>query len=141
MAKRLGRRKAREMLAEGEYSSARQRRFLGARASGEPVRPARNPRELWGVWVAVLREETLGVVVARDRVEAMVEIGGSLTRQGVTLVTIIDGLSKTKAEGAGRRIAERLLGMGYEPHVARNPRVRDAVYHRLGRGVFRSTCK
>lgn len=105
------------MLAEHDYSSARQRRFLGARASGQPVR--RNPVGGWGVWVVVLHEETLGVVVARDRVEAMVEIGGTLTRRGVTLIPIIEGLPKTKAEAAGRRIAERLLGLGYEPHVAR----------------------
>jgi hypothetical protein len=36
--KRLSKRKARTMLKLGEYSSARQRRFLGARASGQPYR-------------------------------------------------------------------------------------------------------
>lgn len=41
----LSRTKAREMLRLGEYSTARQRSFLGARASGYPVRRAgRNPR-------------------------------------------------------------------------------------------------
>jgi len=44
--KKLTARKARQMLHLKEYSSARQRAFLGARASGYPVRKTRsNPRE------------------------------------------------------------------------------------------------
>jgi hypothetical protein len=43
--KKLSRKKAAEMLRLHEFSSKRQQRFLGARASGYPVRKAeRNPR-------------------------------------------------------------------------------------------------
>ena len=52
--KTLGKRKARTMLKRHEYTSAKQRRFLGARASGEPVRKAkRNPGERWHVYPIV----------------------------------------------------------------------------------------
>jgi hypothetical protein len=58
--KPLGKRKARQMLKRGEYSSARQRRFLGARASGQPVR---NPH-------------LLDAIRAGDKVTILVYAGG-----------------------------------------------------------------
>lgn len=81
----LGKRKAREMLHRGEYSSAKQRRFLGARASGQPVRRAkRNPSPApgWHVFEVVyyppgdpgIRRQLKGYIVARSQADADREV-------------------------------------------------------------------
>lgn len=73
--KTLGKRKARTMLKRHEYTSAKQRRFLGARASGEPVRKVkRNPARagVWGVYQVLNRPRhtgsatVIGYVAARN---------------------------------------------------------------------------
>lgn len=76
----LGKRKAREMLRRGEYSSPKQRRFLGARASGRPVR-RNGPREImaatWKVYEirdAASGGKRLGYVVAQSEPAAHTEI-------------------------------------------------------------------
>lgn len=208
----LTRAKAREMLDEHDYVSERQRRFLGARASGEPRRnapgevtifdrennvigrsknlrgilnrsrkhvvtritlghmggsqgqlgitwrdgsfaladfadyevmrrfvtarrtrlfaladvrdelgePMSNPRSAgsWGVWVVTDGYDNVAVVVAEGEAKARAELREYSKLGRVSLIPIVEGLSKAKAVEAGKRTAARVLGSGYEPHIS-----------------------
>lgn len=66
----LGKQKARAMLERREYSSAKQRRFLGARASGQPVR--RNPpRKTWHLYSVIVGNRIADYVIGRSREEVL----------------------------------------------------------------------
>lgn len=84
--KTLGKRKARTMLKRHEYTSDKQRRFLGARASGERVRKAkRNPARQWHVYSVVTRLGHLtGYVIGQSRADVERKFRTSL-RMGMRL--------------------------------------------------------
>lgn len=67
------------MLRRHEYTSAKQRRFLGARASGQPVRTAKPNHHLDGGGVkyfAVCNAsgKRVGVILQKNRTEAAEEL-------------------------------------------------------------------
>lgn len=104
--KALDKRKARTMLKRHEYASDKQRRFLGARASGEPVRKAkRNPVRQWHVYSVVTRLGHLtGYVIGQSRADVERKFSTSL-RMGMRLGDF-DLLCKDRPDAA--RTAKKL---------------------------------
>lgn len=85
---------------------------------GEVTR--RNPRSAgaWGVWVVTDGYDNVAVVVAEGEAKARAELREYSKLGRVSLIPIVEGLSKAKAVEAGKRTAARVLGSGYEPHIS-----------------------
>lgn len=106
----LTKRKAREMLRRGEFSSARQRRFLGARASGAPVKKAarRNPsRDSYGVYEIADRGRAIGFAAAESAAGArrfLEEMGGVRNVDRLQVRELVRGLTLNKALELARHL-------------------------------------
>lgn len=97
------------------------RRLVPSARTYTPTRVTRrNPRSAgsWGVWVVTDGYDNVAVVVAEGEAKARAELREYSKLGRVSLIPIVEGLSKAKAVEAGKRTAARVLGSGYEPHIS-----------------------